>query len=186
MDEAQRAINAAYVETHSFPDCIGIVKLSTYRAILLPFSLYCESLKLILKRSSCAVSALVAVGRNSGFIAAWAALASREVDCCLVPEEVFVLRGSGGVLEYIEDTLNKKGSCVLVVAEGAGHEVYGNVDIGRHILSEVKTYFAEKEREINTKYLDPCVAPLLIHDAPHTFCICMKLTMTTCNSIRMR
>lgn len=30
VDEAQRAINAAYVEAHSFPDCVGIVKLSTY------------------------------------------------------------------------------------------------------------------------------------------------------------
>lgn len=29
VDEAQRAINAAYVEAKSFPDCIGVVKLST-------------------------------------------------------------------------------------------------------------------------------------------------------------
>lgn len=29
VDEAQRAINAAYVEAHSFPDCVGVVKLST-------------------------------------------------------------------------------------------------------------------------------------------------------------
>lgn len=97
------------------------------------------------------------MGRNSGFIAAWAALASREADCCLVPEEIFILRGQGGVLEYIEKTLDKKGNCVVVVAEGAGHEIYGNVDIGRHILAEVKEYFKEKGREINTKYLDPYV-----------------------------
>lgn len=30
VDEAQRAINAAYVESKSFPDCVGVVKLSKY------------------------------------------------------------------------------------------------------------------------------------------------------------
>lgn len=95
------------------------------------------------------------MGRNSGFIACHAALASREVDCCLVPEEKFVLRGSGGVLEYVQKTLDRKGNCVIVVAEGAGHEVYGNVDIGRFILEEVKVYFQEKDRDVSTKYLDP-------------------------------
>lgn len=30
VDEAQRAINAAYVEAKSFPDGIGVVKLSTF------------------------------------------------------------------------------------------------------------------------------------------------------------
>lgn len=97
------------------------------------------------------------MGRNSGFIACHAALASREVDCCLVPEEPFVLRGSGGVLEYLEATLDKKGSCVIVVAEGAGHEIYGKVDIGHFVLDEVKAYFTEKKREISSKYLDPYV-----------------------------
>lgn len=95
------------------------------------------------------------MGRNSGFIACHAALASREVDCCLIPEEHFCLKGDGNVLQFIEHRLNEKGSCVLVVAEGAGHERYGNVDIGRAILSEVKHFFKEKRRDISTKYLDP-------------------------------
>lgn len=94
-----------------------------------------------------------------------------------------MLRGSGGVLEHIEDTLDKKGNCVLVVAEGAGHEVYGNVDIGRHILSEVKAYFAEKEREISTKYLDPCVAiSFILYCYSHTS-RCVKLTTVTYISV---
>lgn len=65
------------------------------------------------------------------------------------------MRGRGGVLEYVESTLDKKGNCVIVVAEGAGHEIYGSNDIGHLVLEEVKAYFAEKKREINTKYLDP-------------------------------
>lgn len=65
------------------------------------------------------------------------------------------MRGNGGVLEYIESKLEEKGSCVLVCAEGAGHERYGKVDIGRFILDEVKYYFKDTSRDVTTKYLDP-------------------------------
>ncbi|KAK2405993.1 ATP-dependent 6-phosphofructokinase [Trifolium repens] len=37
------------------------------------------------------------MGRCSGFIAMYATLASRDVDCCLIPESPFYLEGSGGV-----------------------------------------------------------------------------------------
>lgn len=95
------------------------------------------------------------MGRNSGFIACHSTLASHEADCCLIPEEDFVLHGSGGVLEYVESKLDEKSQCVLVVAEGAGHQKFEGVDIGRHILAEVKDYFKKKNRDISTKYLDP-------------------------------
>lgn len=115
------------------------------------------------------------MGRNSGFIACHAALASREVDCCLIPEEDFVLRGDGGVLEYVERKLDEKGNCVIVVAEGAGHEMYGNVDIGHFVIDNVKSYFTEKNREISTKYLDPYVyassVPPLCVRSSHAICM---------------
>lgn len=96
------------------------------------------------------------MGRNSGFIAAYSTLASREVDCCLVPEVPFPLYGPGGVLEYIESTLDKKGKFVLVVAEGAGTEhEEGAKDIGLHLCAKVKVYFKSKGREISVKYIDP-------------------------------
>lgn len=66
-----------------------------------------------------------------------------------------MLRGDGGVLQYVEQKLDEKGSCVLVAAEGAGHDLYGNVDIGHFIMDEVKAYFKEKKRQITTKYIDP-------------------------------
>lgn len=65
------------------------------------------------------------------------------------------MRGNGGVLQYVERKLDEKGSCVLVAAEGAGHDAYGSVDIGLYIMDEVKSYFKEKKREITTKYIDP-------------------------------
>lgn len=96
------------------------------------------------------------MGRNSGFIAAYSTLASREVDCCLVPEVPFPLYGPKGVLEYIETVLNKKGQFVLVVAEGAGTEHReGAQDIGQHLYNKVKAFFTAKGRQVSMKYLDP-------------------------------
>jgi 6-phosphofructokinase 1 len=59
------------------------------------------------------------MGRQSGFIAAQAAIASGEVDVCLVPEAPFKLER---VLAYIYDKLRTRGHCTVVVAEGAAQE----------------------------------------------------------------
>lgn len=115
------------------------------------------------------------MGRNSGFIACDAALASREVDCCLIPEEKFKLRGTGGVLEYMSATLTRKSSFVLVVAEGAGHTEYNAHDIGRFILSETKTYFAETDMDISTKYLDPTYQIRAIPTTTHDNVLCILM-----------
>lgn len=53
----------------------------------------------------------------------YATLASRDVDCCLIPESPFYLEGNGGLYEYIEKTLNEIGHMVIVVAEGAGQDL---------------------------------------------------------------
>ena len=53
----------------------------------------------------------------------YATLASRDVDCCLIPESPFYLEGPGGLFEYIEKRLKENGHMVIVVAEGAGQEL---------------------------------------------------------------
>lgn len=53
----------------------------------------------------------------------YATLASRDVDCCLIPESPFYLEGPGGLFEYIEKRLKELGHMVIVVAEGAGQEI---------------------------------------------------------------
>lgn len=53
----------------------------------------------------------------------YATLASRDVDCCLIPESPFYLEGAGGLFEYIEKRLKENGHMVIVIAEGAGHEL---------------------------------------------------------------
>ncbi|XP_042461332.1 ATP-dependent 6-phosphofructokinase 6-like [Zingiber officinale] len=112
------------------------------------------------------------MGRYSGFIAMYATLASRDVDCCLIPESPFYLEGKGGLFEYIEKTLKENGHMVIVVAEGAGQDLIaesmksmehedasGNkllLDVGLWLSQRIKDYFARRQRMvINLKYIDP-------------------------------
>ncbi|KAK8553495.1 hypothetical protein V6N13_062299 [Hibiscus sabdariffa] len=111
------------------------------------------------------------MGRYSGFIAMYATLASRDVDCCLIPESPFYLEGSGGLYEYIEKRLKENGHMVIVIAEGAGQDLLseslqsmdqqdasGNKllqDVGLWISHRIKEHFAEKKMTINLKYIDP-------------------------------
>ena len=60
------------------------------------------------------------MGRNAGFIAAHATLASHDVSVCLVPEVRFDLEGPRGLLAYLEQRLTTRGHAVVVVAEGCG------------------------------------------------------------------
>ncbi|MED6210157.1 ATP-dependent 6-phosphofructokinase 3 [Stylosanthes scabra] len=112
------------------------------------------------------------MGRYSGFIAMYATLASRDVDCCLIPESPFYLEGPGGLFEYTEKRLKENGHMVIVIAEGAGQELMsekiqsmskqdasGNKllqDVGLWISQEIKDHFArEKTMAITLKYIDP-------------------------------
>ncbi|KAH0680097.1 hypothetical protein KY284_021182 [Solanum tuberosum] len=78
--------------------------------------------------------------RNSGFIAMYASLASRDVDCCLIPESHYYLEGRGGVFEYIEQRLKENGHTVIVVAEGAGQDDE-QVDVGLWISKKIRSIF---------------------------------------------
>ncbi|KAE8688438.1 ATP-dependent 6-phosphofructokinase 3 [Hibiscus syriacus] len=109
------------------------------------------------------------MGRYSGFIAMYATLASRDVDCCLIPESPFYLEGPGGLFEYIERRLNENGHMVLVIAEGAEQELLaesitqkdasGNKllqDVGLWVSQRIKEHFSkERKMTINLKYIDP-------------------------------
>ncbi|XP_010924464.1 ATP-dependent 6-phosphofructokinase 3 [Elaeis guineensis] len=112
------------------------------------------------------------MGRYSGFIAMYATLASRDVDCCLIPESPFYLEGKGGLFEYIEKRLKENGHMVIVVAEGAGQDLIaeslrsmqhedasGNKlldDVGFWLSQKIKDHFTRKQMMvINLKYIDP-------------------------------
>jgi 6-phosphofructokinase 1 len=112
------------------------------------------------------------MGRYSGYIAMYATLASRDVDCCLIPESPFYLEGEGGLYEFVEKRLKENGHMVIVVAEGAGQELVaesvqnmdsrdasGNrllLDVGLWLSEKLKDYMTVKEhKEMTLKYIDP-------------------------------
>ncbi|XP_031488349.1 ATP-dependent 6-phosphofructokinase 3-like [Nymphaea colorata] len=97
------------------------------------------------------------MGRNSGFIAMYATLASRDVDCCLIPESPFYLEGKGGLFEFMEQRLRQDGHMVMVVAEGAGQGLVpaSFSDVGSWLNDKIKEHFAKKKIVLNLKYIDP-------------------------------
>ncbi|PIN05038.1 Pyrophosphate-dependent phosphofructo-1-kinase [Handroanthus impetiginosus] len=112
------------------------------------------------------------MGRYSGFIAMHATLASRDVDCCLIPESPFYLEGQGGLFEFVEQRLKENGHIVIVLAEGAGQEYVaqsfhaadekdasGNrllLDVGLWLTQKIKDHFTNvRKMAINMKYIDP-------------------------------
>lgn len=111
------------------------------------------------------------MGRDAGFIAAGAAIASQEANFVLVPEIPFPLEGEGGFLQTLERRMLTRGHALVVVAEGAGQHLLtgrdverdasGNVrheDIGVFLRDRIKQHFADRKLELNLKYIDPSYA----------------------------
>lgn len=62
------------------------------------------------------------MGRQSGFIAMYASIASGEVDVCLIPEVKFAMDGENGVIAHVEHLIRTQGHAIICLAEGAGQE----------------------------------------------------------------
>src|SRR5271168_3013302 len=62
------------------------------------------------------------MGRDSGFIASFAALADTQVGLCLIPEVEFSI---DGVIQAAWQRIQRDGYAVIVVAEGAGQNLLG-------------------------------------------------------------
>ena len=107
------------------------------------------------------------MGRESGFIAAEATLALKEVNFVLIPEVKFTLEGEGGLLPALYERLKERGHAVIVSAEGAGqhlldlrketdasgNRVLGNVtDLLR---KEIARYLKERDMANSIKFIDP-------------------------------
>ena len=111
------------------------------------------------------------MGRNCGFIAAGAALASQEANFVLVPEVPFRLDGDDGLLAGLERRIATREHAVIIAAEGAGghllgdetgeRDASGNVrhhDIGVFLRNRIQAHFDDRGVEINLKYIDPSYA----------------------------
>ncbi len=105
------------------------------------------------------------MGRESGFIAAGATLASQEVNFCLIPEVPFRL---DAFLDALEARLNDRRHAVIVIAEGAAqdlmgaelnrHDASGNVlfdDCGMWLKDAIARRFKPRKFPYSLKYIDP-------------------------------
>lgn len=113
------------------------------------------------------VSVVKLMGRHAGFIAAAASVASQDVNICLVPEQPFVLSGSGGFLAALERRLERKAHAVVVVAEGAGQDLLGTSDakdasgnaklqdIGTFLRDAIIAHFKSRGIGMTMRYFDP-------------------------------
>jgi 6-phosphofructokinase 1 len=128
-----------------------------------------KALRAAAVEAECAVNGVCIVqlmGRNAGFVAAHAALASRQVDVCLVPEVPF---DKDQLLAYIKQLLLKQESCVICQAEAAGLEYCvatgekdksGNPrlpDVSQWLKSELTAALKAEGvfREINCRIINP-------------------------------
>ncbi len=116
------------------------------------------------------------MGRDSGFIAASAALSIQEVNFVLIPEISFDLYGPRGFLKVLRKRLEARHHAVIVVAEGAGQDFFesvnedkdasGNIkhkDIGVYLKDKISEEFRNKDFPHSIKYIDPSY---IIRSAP--------------------
>lgn len=124
------------------------------------------------------------MGRESGFIAANATLATTQVNFCLVPEVPFSLEV---FLESLRERLERRRHAVVVVAEGAGQDLIkerhkrdesGNIrlgDIGLFLRDQIKAYFDRVGIQISLKYIDPSYMIRSMPANPHDSVFCLLL-----------
>ncbi len=109
------------------------------------------------------------MGRDSGFIAAYATLANTHINYCLVPEVEFQLNdGPQALFPSLARRLKQRKHAVIIVAEGAGQYLFeddsakrdksGNKlhnNIGVFLRDEIGKWAVENNLDINVKYFDP-------------------------------
>jgi 6-phosphofructokinase 1 len=127
------------------------------------------------------------MGRHSGFIAAYATLASDDVDLVLIPEVQMPLEGERGVLAHVERTLDRQNHALIVVAEGAGQELFagseetdpsGNAklhDIGALLRDRLTGHLAAADKQFQLRYVDPGYAIRSVPANSHDSVYCTRL-----------
>jgi 6-phosphofructokinase 1 len=114
------------------------------------------------------ISVVRLMGREAGFIAAGATVASQDVNFTLIPEVPFKLHGENGFLAALKRRVLKRAHALIVVAEGAGQDLLragederdasGNKklgDIGPFLRQEIETYFKAEGVPATIRYIDP-------------------------------
>lgn len=122
------------------------------------------------------------MGRHSGFIAAYASLASADVNYCLIPEIDAPMEGPDGFIEHLRQRLDRRGHAVVVLAEGfgqahvecSGTDKSGNTklgDIGPWMKDLIKQHIPQS----SIKYVDPSYLIRGLPATPHDSVLCFRL-----------
>ena len=127
------------------------------------------------------------MGRHSGFIACYATLASHDVDFVLIPEVPFTLTGTTGFLSVLQRRIQRQGHAVIVVAEGAGQELFaydgtvdasGNArlaDIGILLRTKIIEDFEASYTDVSVRYVDPGYAIRSVPANGYDAVYCLRL-----------
>jgi len=128
------------------------------------------------------------MGRHSGFIACYAALAEPDANYVLIPEVPFALDGPHGLLDHLVARVRRSGHAVIVAAEGAGQHLIaaaaagadasGNArlhDVGLFLRQRITDHFAAAGVELNLKYIDPSYAIRSVPANPYDSVYCLRL-----------
>jgi 6-phosphofructokinase 1 len=128
------------------------------------------------------------MGRHSGFIACHAALAKNDADYVLVPEVPFELDGEQGFLNQLRLRVEKQGYAVVVLAEGAGQDLFGDagsgagserpgrlIDVGPLLRQRIIDHFARQNIELNLRYIDPSYAIRSVPANAYDSVYCLRL-----------
>ena len=127
------------------------------------------------------------MGRESGFIAAYATLASNEVNYAFIPEAKARLHGAGGFLEHLRTRLADRSHALILVAEGALPDLMGgpgvtdasgNIkhgDVGLFLKGEIETYLGEQGVPFSLKYIDPSYIIRSVPPSPEDAVFCLML-----------
>jgi 6-phosphofructokinase 1 len=133
------------------------------------------------------------MGRHSGFIACYAALANNGADIVLIPEVDFTLEGSEGLLARVEQHVRTRGYMVIVVAEGAGQELLeadggadqggatdasGNPrlgDIGQFLKDRIADHLSGVGLAPTLRYIDPSYSIRSVTANAYDAVYCLRL-----------
>jgi 6-phosphofructokinase 1 len=136
------------------------------------------------------ISLIKLMGRYSGFIACFAALAETSADFVLIPEVPFAIEGKGGFLEHLEERMREHDYAVIVVAEGAGQEHFSEVrdldasgnkrlaDIGGLLRDRIQAHFKSINYPISLRYIDPSYAIRSVEANSYDSVYCLQLAQS--------
>ncbi|HEX2957240.1 MAG TPA: ATP-dependent 6-phosphofructokinase [Chitinispirillaceae bacterium] len=133
------------------------------------------------------ISIVKLMGRESGYIAAYTAIAANDVNIVLVPEVPFDFEGPKGLLEHLKFRIEKRKHALIIVAEGVGQDLIaketgfdasGNkklADIGLFLKEKIGAYFKSINTPVTLRYIDPGYIIRSVPAAPGDAIYCARL-----------